>query len=1120
MNCPSCGHENREGAQFCGECAAPLAQERPCSACGRLNPAGQKFCDGCAQPLVAKNERDPRDYTPKHLGEAAADDAERRQLTVMFCDLVGSTELSERLDAEELRELVRAYQQTAAESIERYEGHVAQYLGDGLLVYFGYPRAHEDDAVRGVTASLAILDALPGLNERLRAQYSRLGDVGLEVRIGVHTGPVVIGEMGGGVTRERLALGDTVNLASRLQAVASPGQAVMSEETRALVRGVFVTEHVGERTLKGIGAPVAVHRVVRATGVRSRLELAGATGLTPLVGREKEVALLLDRWEQVSEGHGQVVLLSGDPGIGKSRLVQILHERLAEEPHTWLEARASAYHENSALYPVIELLEQALLLADEDSAKEKIAKLEAALERAGFSAPEVLPLFAALLSVPLPERDPPLQLSPQAQRQRTLESLVAWLFSLTGTQPLVLVVEDLHWIDPSTLELLGMLVEQVPAVPVLLLLTFRPDFEPPWASRSHLVHLLLQPLSDKEIEAMVERIAGGKGLPAKVLEQLVTRTDGVPLFVEELTKTVLESDLLRESDRSYERTDPLPELAVPSTLQDSLMARLDRLGPAKEVAQVAAVIGREFPRELLEAVSPLDPDSLERALRELARAELLYPQGSPPRVGYSFKHALIQDTAYESLLRSVRGRLHGRIAEALEEGFPQRAAAEPELLAYHLTEAGDAERAVSYWQRAGERANVQVANAEAMRHLQRGLALIDRLDAGTERDQRELGLQVALGHALMTARGWAHPDTQAVWERARGLFDPSSDPQQAAAVYFGLTSDRLSRGDPRGALEYATELIQIAEGAGERVQIVGEMQAAQSLWYLGQFRESRDRLERVNSSPASSEIGRLITGMVVEGAVGAQNYRAWVEWGLGFPDSAWQIAMEELECSRRMGQPFRLGGALAWAGVLAAAFLRDEAQGESLGAEAERLGADYSFPLFEAIGALVRVFSTAGERDDASAADDYAAAMGRAAGTGNQAAAPLILGELAKLQLRAGRTEAAAGSVEGALAIAGQTGQSFHDVELQRQKGEILLRLPEPDEADAEALFLKAIEIARVQEAKSLELRAATSLARLRQTQGRTVEARACLAPIYDWFTEGFDTRDLKDAKALLEELA
>jgi class 3 adenylate cyclase len=476
----------------------------------------------------------------------------------MFCDLVGSTELSQRLDAEELREVVRTYQETCAEVIQRLDGQIAQYLGDGLLVYFGYPQAHEDDPIRAVTAAIGIREELPRLSTQIGERLPVLRERSLQVRISVHTGPVVVGDVGGGAKREQLALGDTVNVASRLLEVSEPGWVVISAATRRLVRGVFVLEDLGAKALKGIAERVPVSRVLQASGVQSRLELAAATGLTPFVGREQEVSLMLDRWEQVKEGHGQVVLLDGEPGMGKSRLVQVLRERVGDEPHTRLECRCTPYHENSAFHPVREFLEAGLHFGPDDTPDVKIAKLERALRPTGFALSEVLPLLAALLSVPLPERYPPLPLSPEAQRRKTLETLAAWLLTLGEPRPVILVVEDLNWIDPSSLELLGMLVEQAPTAHLFLLLTFRPGFREPWASRSHLERLTLHRLARKQIEAMVDRITRGKALPAVVLEHVVAKTDGVPLFVEELTKSILESGLLVESDRVYERADPLP----------------------------------------------------------------------------------------------------------------------------------------------------------------------------------------------------------------------------------------------------------------------------------------------------------------------------------------------------------------------------------------------------------------------------------------------------------------------------------------------------------------------------------------------------------------------------------
>src|SRR3990170_3228369 len=732
MRCRSCGFENPEGINFCGGCGVPL--KNLCINCGFENPSQFKFCGVCGKPHTAQ-------LSPTRPTQTI--EAERRQLTVMFCDLVGSTALSEQLDPEELREVVRAYQEVCAEVIDRFEGYIAQYLGDGLLVYFGYPLAHEDDAQRAVRAGLEIVGViheLPLHNTRLQQS--------LRVRIGIHTGPVVVGEIGRGERREQLALGDTLNITSRLQDLAEPNTVVISFVTYHLTEGLFECRDLGLHRLKGVSAPVQMYRILGESAVRSRFEVAITKGLTPLVGREQEVGLLLERWEKVKEGMGQVVLLCGEPGIGKSRLMQVLKERLSGETHVRIESRCSPYYQNSALYPIIDQL-QRLLFRREDSHEQKLGKLEVVLGQYGFSLEEIVPLFASLLSVPLNESYPPLTLSPQRQKQKTLEALLAWLLKEGEKQPVLRIVEDLHWVDSSTLEYLSLLVEQVPKTHIFALFTFRPDFIPPWAMRSHLTQIVLSRLTRKQAEVMVERVTGGKALPVEVVQQVVTKTDGVPLFVEELTKTVLESGLLREGDGHYELTGPLPPLAIPTTLHDSLMARLDRLATAKEVVQLGATLGREFTYELLKAVSPLDEVTLQTGLDKLVEAELLYQRGLPPQARYFFKHALIQDAAYQSLLKSKKQQYHQKIGKILEERFPETVETEPELLAHHYTEAGLRGEAIAYWHRAGERARQSSANVEAIGHLTKGLELLKTLPDTPERTQQELDLQTTLGPALV-----------------------------------------------------------------------------------------------------------------------------------------------------------------------------------------------------------------------------------------------------------------------------------------------------------------------------------------------------------------------------------
>ncbi len=660
MQCPQCQYENRVGRRFCAECGAPLSLA--CPTCGFTNEPGEKFCGGCGTPLAgpaAQPTQTTQHPTPSAVQShqeapppvaRGTPEAERRQLTVLFCDLVDSTVLASQLDPEELREVVRAYQDTCAKVIARFEGHIAQYLGDGLLVYFGYPLAHEDDAQRAVRAGLGMIEALGQLNTRLEQERG----VQLAVRLGIHTGLVVVGDVGGGTRQEQLALGETPNLAARLQGIAAPNTMVISAATFQLLGGFFAYQPLGTPLLKGFAQPLAVYRVLYESMARSRLEAAGSTGLTPLVGREQEIGLLLERWAQVKDGLGQVVLLSGEAGIGKSRLVQMLKEHVASEPQAWLTpCQCSPYYRNTALYPMIDLLERvALHFEREESPQHKLSKLEGFLVQHGLPLAEAVPLFAALLSLPLTADYVPPTLSPEQQKQQTLHALLTILLRIAAQQPVLFVMEDLHWVDPTTLEFLNLLVDQGPTARILALCTFRPDFPPPWTGRSHLTQVTLPRLPRRQAAEMTGQVAHSKALPAEVVEQVVAKTDGVPLFVEELTKMVLESGLLQEREDRYELTGPLPPLAIPATLHDSLMARLDRLATVKGLAQLGATLGREFAYDLLQAVSPWDEATLQRGLHQLVEAEFLYQQGLPPQATYLFKHALIQDAAYQSLLRS------------------------------------------------------------------------------------------------------------------------------------------------------------------------------------------------------------------------------------------------------------------------------------------------------------------------------------------------------------------------------------------------------------------------------------------------------------------------------------
>jgi class 3 adenylate cyclase len=711
-------------------------------------------------------------------------EAERRQLTVMFCDLVDSTKLSAQLDPEEYRDMVRAYQRACSEVITRFDGHIAQLLGDGLLVYFGYPQAHEDDPQRAVRTGLGILNVMGDLTTRL--QQTR--GIQLAIRIGVHTGLVVVGEMGGEGYREQLALGEVPNLAARLQGLASSNTLVISAATYRLVQGYFECHALGEHTLRGVAEPIAVYRVLSESGARGRLDVAVTRGLTPLVGRESEVTLLLERWEQVKDGQGHVVLLTGDAGIGKSRLVQVLKDQVAAEPHTRWECRSSEYSQNTTLFPLTDLFQRLLRFQAEDTPDEKFGKLEQMLNQYRLPLEESVQLFAPLFSLPVPEQAyPPLNLSPQRMRQRTLEALVAILLELADHQPVLFILEDLHWTDPTTLELIGLLLDQTPTASLLVLLTCRPYFQPAWHHRSYLTEITVHRLSPAQVEQIVNRMTDGKTLPQGVLAQIIEKTDGVPLFVEEMTKAILESGQLQALDDHYAFTGSLHTLSIPATLQDSLMARLDRLVTAKGIAQLAAVIGRQFPYAWLQAVSQLDEASLQRELGRLVEAEIVYQRGLPPQAYYFFKHALIQDAAYESLLKSTRQQYHQRIAQVLETQFPETTETQPELVAHHCMEAGLTAQAVSYWNKAAQRAIQRSAHMEAIAHLRQGLALLQTLPETPQRLQCEVDMHITLGASLIATQGFAAPEVEKTYTYARQLCQHLEDPYQLFRVLLGLS---------------------------------------------------------------------------------------------------------------------------------------------------------------------------------------------------------------------------------------------------------------------------------------------------------------------------------------------
>jgi class 3 adenylate cyclase/predicted ATPase len=1066
-----------------------------------------------APPLLPKDAHvTPSDALPT---APLPPDAERRQLTVLFCDLVDSTRLAGQLDPEEWREVMRAYQATSAVVIQRFDGYIAQYLGDGLLVYFGYPQAHEEDAQRAVRTGLGILEAMG----TLATQHTRGPGSRLAVRVGIHTGLVVVGEVGAGDRHEHLALGDTPNIAARLQGLAEADTVVISETTFRLVQGYFTCHDRGRHALKGLDTPLRVYQVVGTSAAQSRLDVAGAAGLTPLVGREAEVALLWERWTQSTGGHGQVVVLSGEAGIGKSRLVRVLTERVVEAHAPQLTLRCSPYHTNSPLYPVIEYCQRSLLWRRDTPPAVKLATLERALQAAHLPLAAAVPLVAVLLGVPVPEHYAPLPLSAQRQKQQTQAMLATWLLAEAAQHAVLMVWEDLHWADPSTLELLGLLIEQVVTTRGLLVLTCRPEFVPPWASRVHLSHLHLTRFTQSQATEMITQVTGGKALPAVVVEQIVTKTDGVPLFVEELVKTILDVGLVREEADRYVLIGPLPPLAIPTTLQDALMARLDRLAPVKGVAQLGATLGREFSYEVLQAVAAMEEPVLQQSLAQLVAAELLYQQGVPPHATYTFKHALIQEAAYQSLLRSTRQQVHQRIAQVLEAQFPETVAIHPELLAHHLTEAGCHAQAVGYWQRAGEGAVARSAHLEAISHLTKGLEVLQTLPEAAERIQQELVLQTTLGPALMLTKGFAAPEVEHAYARARALCQRVGETPQLFSVLRGLWQFYNGRGAYQTARELGEQCLQLAQQGHDTARLV---EAHHTLWttrlLLGELPLARAHLEQGMALYDPQQHRSLAFLYGHDPGVCCRSVAALALWLLGYPTQA----LRQQYAAHTLAQELAHPPSLAFTRMLAAIahHLRREAHAAHGQAEAlMALATEQEFALFVAMAMILRggALTALGQRGEQISQIRQGMAAVRATGTALWE--PYFLALLAEAYGQEGQIEAGLAALAEALATAHATGERWGEAELYRLRGELLLLPPCHDAHQAETCFQQALAVSRQQQAKSWELRAAVSLARLWQQQGKQNEARALLMPVYGWFIEGLDTADLREAGALLDAL-
>jgi class 3 adenylate cyclase/predicted ATPase len=1022
---------------------------------------------------------------------------ERRHLTVMFCDLVGSTSISAQLDAEEWRDLVGAYIDAASAAVVEMGGHVAKKLGDGLMSLFGYPVAYENDSERAVRAALAIQRALVELNRKKAGS----GKPSLEARIGLETGPVV-------VDAEGEIFGDTPNIAARVQALAEPGAVLVTARVQRQVAGLFVAEERGSHTLKGVPEPVALFRLVRASGGGRR---SGARKLTPLVGRGEETAMLMRRWERARQGEGQLVLIVGEPGLGKSRLIEEFHNRLRDTPHTWVEWSCSQLLQNTSLHPVAEWGRLRFGGADVPG-EQRLADLESSLAQVKLDPAENVPLLAPLLEIP-PPQERASTLAPEELRRRQLTALTSWIMAGARVQPIVLAFEDLHWADPTTLDVLGGMAERGALAPLFIVATMRPEFRPSWGTRSHHGTISLSPLDRPQVREMVAELSARHALPRDVADGVAARTGGVPLFVEEVTRLLLE----RGGQGGIQ--------SIPPTLQQSLMARLDRLGPAREVAQVGSVIGRGFSYGLLRAVAAMEDGPLQMALERLAEADILLVEGLPPESDYRFKHALIQDAAYENLLKSRRQILHRRIAEALLSNLAATTA-EPELMAHHFTQAGLTEAAIEWWGKAGQRSLESSALVEAIEQFTRAIVQIASVPSTSALRREEIKFQVALIGPLMHVKGYAAEQTKAAAERARllieqaeALGEPPEDPLLLFSVLFGFWVASYVAFDGETMCGLAAQFLALAEKQRTTVPLmVGNRLMGTSLLLTGDIADGRAHFDRAITLYDPGKHRPLATQLGQDVRVSILSYRSFALWSLGYPAAALVDADQALENARETGHAASLMFALAvtsWTLIQRANYATANIQLDEVVGLADRKGALY----WRAQGMLEQgwLFALTGKALDA--VHKITSGLTEWRSTGSTLLMPFNLSCLAKAYAELGNFEDAWRCIGEAMMTVETTQETLWQAEIHRMAGEIALLAPEPDAAKAEVHFERALAAARGQQAKSWELRAAMGMGRLWRDQGKRNEARDLLAPVYGWFTEGFDTLDLQEAKALLDQL-
>jgi len=1070
---------------------------------------------GHRKRLVREVRSQPaKSESPASVGTA---DAERRQLTVMFCDLVGSTALSETLDPEDLRELNKAYQEAATAQIERYAGFVARYMGDGILAYFGYPQAHENDAERSVRAGLAIQHAAKDLSAKF---HDSLGTE-LAIRVGIATGLVVVGDLiGQGASRESPVVGQTPNLAARLEALAEPGSVVVSPVTKSLIGEQFDWHDLGAHLLKGISGAVNAWQVLGESSVEGRYDARSNLRHSTLVGRERELDSLKQRWGHSCKGQGQVALICAEPGLGKSRLLAALEAQPGTGDAAILKYDCSPYHQDTALYPIVRQLTGLAGFVADDSEQDRIGKLARINTGAEESQSEDVAILVELLNLPATGKYPRLSLSPAQRKKKTLQVLLASLIAKLREQPTILTLEDAHWLDPTSIEFVGMLIQAIGTVPALLLITCRPEFAPPWEALAEENTIALNRLRAAEVENIINSQAGNKTLPDVAVEQIIARSDGVPLYVEELTRAVIASDLLVDRGTHYDLATSHLAFDIPATIQDSLMASLDRIGPAKFVAQLGAVAGRRFSLALLADVSQMQAAELLDAITKLCAAEVLLREGESDAQQFVFRHALLRDVAYASLLRKTRQQLHGRIASYLESNHPELADSSPELVARHHTEAGNNELALGYWIKAGQKSVTRGTNLEAISHLHRALEVLESLPDTTQPGEKELEILMVLGPVLLATKGWSSSEANTVYERARALCQNTDNRRQTFNALWGIWLFKTASADIQASHELLDQLFRIAELEADQDLL---MEAHHASWgtttWLGEFDTALNHIDKgmaiydpVRHRSHSTGYGGHDPGVCGKCQEGISR------WFVGQVDHALALCEEGVAWSRQMSHPPTVAHALVW--LCLVNLLRRETEAVmKVGDELIQFANQQGLVAFAIMGTRLLAWAKLERGDLEGGVSDLEYAISRAQAIGFKLGEPFIRTLLATGYARQGRLDDAVAELESALLGLRKTGELLWEPEVLRVRGEVELLTGNGSNDRARETFVQAISIAQKLGSKSLELRASTSLARLQRDEGKAAEAHATLYPVFDRFTEGLDTLDLVDAESLLKDL-